>query len=266
MDAAQPLLEDDGGVGAQGVTSSSAAPTLQPSPGSWDLHLPVASLLKARKSPEELQVRSTCKTLHRRRGCRRRHRRSGLVKLIQPRASPKTWGPTSCMELHHTHHGWQRHAHRRRRCCPPAAAPQRLLASTPTVSRKRRRATHAYYLRQNELIDALLETEQIHRGEYTNDGRAEAAQVARAMHASFAANCVLLVVRVAIALISGSLSLVRSGVSVAGVAGAAPGGSPTVACSPASIACPAAPRRSLPRWTRCWMWCPLQSCSTPPLR
>ena len=159
-------------------------------------------------------------------------------------------------------------------CClvsPHPSPPllQRLLAHTPTISRKQRRSLHAYYLRQNELIDALLQTEQIHRGLYTNDAHRvrnwgseqirwrwgglqprsrrpqrhlyrlgshnkwwdtpskpvrqpchptaislpqpppqEEAQVRRALVLSFAANCVLLVVRTALALLSGSLSLV----------------------------------------------------------
>ena len=46
--------------------------------------------------------------------------------------------------------------------------------STSTPSR--RRAVHRYYLRQNDLIDALMETQAIHRGEYTNN----AAEVRRA--------------------------------------------------------------------------------------
>lgn len=33
----------------------------------------------------------------------------------------------------------------------------------------RRAAVHSYYLAQNELIDALLQTEQLHRGLFTND-------------------------------------------------------------------------------------------------
>ncbi|PRW59960.1 putative aldo-keto reductase 2 [Chlorella sorokiniana] len=85
---------------------------------------------------------------------------------------------------------------------------QRLLAKTPTLSRKQRRSLQAYYLRQNELIDALLQTEQIHRGLFTNDAHREEAQVRRALALSFAANCLLLVVRTALALLSGSLSLV----------------------------------------------------------
>ena len=52
---------------------------------------------------------------------------------------------------------------------PPLLLLQRLLEKTPTISRKQRRSLHAYYLRQNELIDALLQTEQIHRGLFTND-------------------------------------------------------------------------------------------------
>lgn len=52
-------------------------------------------------------------------------------------------------------------------CAPPL--PQHLLAKTPTISRKQRRSLQAYYLRQNELIDALVQTEQIHRGLFTND-------------------------------------------------------------------------------------------------
>ena len=37
------------------------------------------------------------------------------------------------------------------------------------------RAVLSYYLRQNELIDSLLETQRIHRGQYTNDGDAVGA-------------------------------------------------------------------------------------------
>lgn len=151
--------------------------------------------------------------------------------------------------------------------CPAPPLLQRLLAHTSTISRKQRRSLHAYYLRQNELIDALLQTEQIHRGLYTNDAHRvrswggvqmtwrwgglqpgirrpqrqrearlsqqmmghtqqagpptlpphchlapttpqEEAQVRRALVVSFIANCMLLVVRTALALLSGSLSLV----------------------------------------------------------
>eukprot|EP00887_Chlorella_sp_A99_P004344 scaffold15.g4344.t1 len=70
-----------------------------------------------------------------------------------------------------------------------------------------RLAVHNFYEQQNELIDQLLETQAIHRGQYTNDGELEDAQVRRAMNASFASNCVLLAVRLGIAFISGSLSL-----------------------------------------------------------
>lgn len=73
--------------------------------------------------------------------------------------------------------------------------------------RSRRTAVHGYYTRQNELIDSLLETEQIHRGSYTIDGAGEATHVRRALNLSFAANCILLAVRTAIAVVAGSLSL-----------------------------------------------------------
>ena len=63
----------------------------------------------------------------------------------------------------------------------PALTPlaQRLLEGTPTVSQRRRRALHSYYRRQNELIDALLETEAIHRGRFTNDADEARAQAWR---------------------------------------------------------------------------------------
>ncbi|KAL4421342.1 hypothetical protein ABPG75_010633 [Micractinium tetrahymenae] len=81
-----------------------------------------------------------------------------------------------------------------------------LLACRRT-SRQTKAVVHDYYLRQNELIDSLLDTEDIHRGVYTNDAAAEAAQVRRALNVSFAANSLLLVMRTAIALLAGSLAL-----------------------------------------------------------
>ena len=62
---------------------------------------------------------------------------------------------------------------------PPPACLQGLLIADATSTPSRRRAVHRYYLRQNDLIDALLETQAIHRGEYTNNAE-EVRSAARA--------------------------------------------------------------------------------------
>lgn len=67
-----------------------------------------------------------------------------------------------------------------------------------------------FYHKQNDLIDTLVEVDGLHRGEYTGDevDEVEERRTKRAMHLSFASNIVLLLVRVGIAAISGSLSII----------------------------------------------------------
>ncbi len=75
------------------------------------------------------------------------------------------------------------------------------------TSSSRRPAVQRFYAQQNDLIDAFMETQHIHRGVFTNDRTVEDAQAQKALNLSFAANVVLLAVRLGIALVSGSLSL-----------------------------------------------------------
>ncbi|KAK9917760.1 hypothetical protein WJX75_007903 [Coccomyxa subellipsoidea] len=67
-----------------------------------------------------------------------------------------------------------------------------------------------FYRRQNDIIDSLMEADTLHSGEYDGDAidEAEERRNRRAMSLSFASNIVLLLVRVAIAAISGSLSII----------------------------------------------------------
>lgn len=71
-----------------------------------------------------------------------------------------------------------------------------------------RRALANFYERQNEIIDSLEDMDRVHRGESGPDSKDEERFANRALQLSFASNVVLLGIRIAIAIISGSLSLI----------------------------------------------------------
>ncbi|CAK0740588.1 hypothetical protein CVIRNUC_001261 [Coccomyxa viridis] len=67
-----------------------------------------------------------------------------------------------------------------------------------------------FYRRQNDIIDSLMEVDTLHSGEYIGDevDEADERRARRAVALSFLSNIVLLVVRVSIAAVSGSLSII----------------------------------------------------------
>ncbi|CAL5223676.1 g6226 [Coccomyxa viridis] len=67
-----------------------------------------------------------------------------------------------------------------------------------------------FYRRQNDIIDSLMEVDTLHSGEYIGDevDEAEERRARRAVALSFLSNIVLLMVRVSIAAVSGSLSII----------------------------------------------------------
>jgi divalent metal cation (Fe/Co/Zn/Cd) transporter len=71
-----------------------------------------------------------------------------------------------------------------------------------------RRALVSYYRRQNDIIDSLLEMDDVHSGEADFDRTREEAAAQRALKLSFASNVLLLGIRVGIAVIAASLSLI----------------------------------------------------------
>lgn len=71
-----------------------------------------------------------------------------------------------------------------------------------------RRAIRSYYERQNEIIESMEEMDRVHAGEPGPDQSAEERLARNALNLSFASNVVLLAIRIAIAVISGSLSLI----------------------------------------------------------
>uniref|UniRef100_A0A7S0RH28 Cation efflux protein transmembrane domain-containing protein n=1 Tax=Chlamydomonas leiostraca TaxID=1034604 RepID=A0A7S0RH28_9CHLO len=98
------------------------------------------------------------------------------------------------------------------------------LVNISAVTHRNRKHVHSFYEHQNSIIESLIETEALHRDPSmespadaeaaqaandaaANEAAAEEAQTQRALNLSFASNFVLLVVRVGVALVSGSLSL-----------------------------------------------------------
>ncbi|KAI3651437.1 hypothetical protein MP228_003708 [Amoeboaphelidium protococcarum] len=75
-------------------------------------------------------------------------------------------------------------------------------------SRMARRRLQQYYLRQSAIQSGMQDVDLLQRGELTVDSTEEDALARRALFLSFAANIVLLGVRVAVAVLSGSLSLI----------------------------------------------------------
>lgn len=75
-------------------------------------------------------------------------------------------------------------------------------------NRKRPKLT-AFYEKQNSIIEGLMEAEALHRGDYEGDkeDEDEAARTQRQLNISFASNIALLLIRISVALLSGSLSL-----------------------------------------------------------
>lgn len=71
-----------------------------------------------------------------------------------------------------------------------------------------RRALLSHYAKQDELLDSLLDMEAVHKGDADFDEEAEERAAQRALNLSFLSNVILLAIRVAIAVIAGSLSLI----------------------------------------------------------
>ncbi|KAJ9519264.1 hypothetical protein QJQ45_017929 [Haematococcus lacustris] len=74
---------------------------------------------------------------------------------------------------------------------------------------RRRRHVSSFYEQQNSIIESFLETEGLHSGSYEGDAvdEEEERRTQRALNLSFASNIALLAIRVGVAVISGSLSL-----------------------------------------------------------
>jgi divalent metal cation (Fe/Co/Zn/Cd) transporter len=65
-----------------------------------------------------------------------------------------------------------------------------------------------FYRRQNDIIDSMLVMDAVHAGEADFDTTEEEALARRILNYSLISNVILLAVRVAIAVIAGSLSLI----------------------------------------------------------
>jgi Co/Zn/Cd efflux system component len=82
------------------------------------------------------------------------------------------------------------------------------LPASKTLSRRTRRALSAYYARQTNILDEFEIMDALHRGHPPPEDVAAEALARRALNLSFASNVILLGVRMSIAIVSGSLSLI----------------------------------------------------------